>query len=86
MATLGTRVGSNYGFVRTPTTLATTDPATTLLYTAEAVYTQSWYQPKYKTSYAATELRRYNGSSGTGESFTRSKVKGYCMGIKEIES
>ena len=46
-------------------------------YTAGNIYSMSWYQPKYATSYVKTALRRYNG----GRDFP-SRVKGYCVGMR----
>jgi len=67
--TKGQAIGVNQGYSRFP--------ATATSYTIGDYYSQSWYQPKYATTYAAGALRRYNGASGS-----RDKVRAYCMGIK----
>ena len=70
--TLGSAIGGEYGFALSETSALTT-------YVIGGIYSQSWYQPKYATSYKADSLRRYSG----GENFG-SKVKGYCIGIHQL--
>jgi len=72
--TLGSAIGAEYGFALSETTALAT-------YVVGAIYSQSWYQPKYATSYKASALRRYHG----GENFG-SKVKGYCIGLHELDN
>jgi len=66
--TLGTGLGAAQGFALSETTVLTS-------FVDGGVYSQTWYQPKYAATYAANELRRYNGGPGFG-----SKIKAYCIG------
>lgn len=68
--TLGLAIGGANGFYTSETTALTT-------YVAGAIYSMSWYQPEYATSYKG--LRRYNG----GKDFP-SKVRGYCIGARTV--
>jgi len=68
---LGIAIGAANGFT-------TSEPNALTTYIAGAIYSMSWYQPSYATSY--TGLRRYNG----GENFP-SKVRGYCVGARALD-
>lgn len=54
------------------------DPATkpSAGFVETTAYSMEWYQPTYKTSYTASELRRYGGGYNNS---TADKVKGYCI-------
>ena len=56
----GTPISQAHGMVLNPIILPTT------VFTP-GVYTMTWYQPSYSSSYAATTLRRYNGGSADGD-------------------
>jgi len=72
MQTIGTRItAAAQGFVLSNTSLAS--------YTASTIYSQSWYQPKWASTYTTTALRRYNGAPNAGD-----KVKAYCFGARGI--
>jgi hypothetical protein len=72
--TLGTAIGAANGFALSETTALTA-------YLDGGVYSQSWYQPKYAASYAATSLRRYNGGPNFG-----SRVRAYCVGTHTLDN
>jgi len=58
------------------------DPSTTLTkFTQSSTYSMEWYQPTYKSTYTASELRRYGGGYNNS---TADKVKGYCIGARLI--
>lgn len=65
--TRGTALSSGEGFALSHSSLTA--------YVAGNIYTQTWYQPSYSSTYASTNLRRYNGGM---DNFDRVKV--YCMG------
>ena len=68
MQSTGTQITSaSQGMVLSSTTLAA--------YVASTVYSQTWYQPKWASTYATSALRRYNGGANEGD-----KVKAYCVG------
>lgn len=69
--TNGSSVGATYGMALSHTSLTNFIPT--------AVYSMSWYQPKYASTYSATSLRRYSGGDNEG-----SKVKAYCVGPRTI--
>jgi len=72
MQTLGTRITSaSQGFTLSNTAVTT--------FSAGTAYTQTWYQPKWASTYVSTALRRYNGGSTDGD-----KVKGYCVGVRSL--
>lgn len=72
MQSTGTQITSAaQGFVLSNTSLAT--------YVASTVYSQSWYQPKWASTYTTSALRRYNGGANEGD-----KVKAYCVGARSI--
>jgi len=74
MQTLGTRITSAaQGFSLSNTAVTA--------FTASTAYTQTWYQPKWASTYTTTQLRRYNGGSTDGD-----KVKGWCVGVRSITS
>ena len=77
--TLGTPISADYGFARS----GFADTAVTSTYTFQAmgVYQMSWYQPKYAQTYSKDGLRRYQGGSEDA-----SKVKGYCVGPRNIDA
>lgn len=72
--TLGSAIGAAHGFALSETTALTT-------FLDGGVYTHTWYQPKYAATYAATELRRYNGGPSFG-----SRVKAYCIGQHVLDN
>lgn len=72
MQTLGTRLTSAANGFSLSNTAVTT-------FAAATVYTQTWYQPKWASTYTTTQLRRYNGGTTDGD-----KVKGYCVGVRSI--
>ena len=51
--TLGTAIGTRYTFALSHTTLTS--------YSDGGVYSMSWYQPTYASTYENDALRRYNG-------------------------
>jgi len=71
--TAGSAIGTTHGFERTPVSKPTT-------YLARE-YTQFWYQPTYESTYAITNLRRYNGGESNGD-----KVKAYCAMVRATDS
>lgn len=73
--TAGTAIGGSAGFALSHTALTSYVPGT--------IYTQSWYQPKYAETYSSTELRRYNGG---GDGNAASKIRAYCVGLRDILS
>lgn len=69
--TTGTRIDGNYGMVWSHTNLSSFVPG--------AYYSMTWYQPTYKTTYAADQLRRYNAGANDGD-----KVQAYCFGLRSL--
>ncbi len=60
---------ASWGLVFTPSTAIT-------VFTEGSALSMEWYQPSYKTSYTASELRRYGGGYNNS---TADKVRGYCV-------
>lgn len=72
MQTLGTRITSAaQGFTLSNTSVTT--------FAAGTAYTQTWYQPKWASTYTSSALRRYNGGATDGD-----KVRGYCVGARSL--
>lgn len=71
--TTGTAVGAAHGFALSDTGLTAFVP--------KAVYSMSWFQPKWATTYAANKLRRYSANQNPAD-----QVLAYCMGTRPVSS